>query len=76
MSSSNGKRALTVFGAALVAAGAYYLYRKVAVKLAWDEEREAEESERKIESYEAYSEGDLGPKHNGKGRRKRVGQYN
>jgi hypothetical protein len=74
MSGSTGKRALSVFGAALVAAGAYYIYRRVAVKLAWDEEREAEDSERKIESYEAYSEGALGPKHNGKRSRNRAKQ--
>lgn len=60
-----GRDAIGVLGAAALAVGAFYLYRRVSAKMAWDEERRADQSERLIDSYEAYSDGHLGPKHNG-----------
>jgi hypothetical protein len=66
-----GKSAIGVLGAAAFAVGAYYVFKRVSAKLAWDEDRRAEESERLIDSYEAYSEGDLGPKPNGRKKRAR-----
>ena len=66
-----GRGAIGVLGAAAFAVGAFFLYKRVSAKLAWDEERRADESERLIDSYEAYSDGELGPKHNGRRKREK-----
>lgn len=66
-----GKSAIGVLGAAVFALGAYLVFKRVSAKMAWDEERRAEESERLIDSFEAYSDGELGPKPNGRTKRAR-----